>query len=85
MSFSEKLLDCLDAKYANELFDEKYPDKINDWKFKFDYLKKHFCFSMAERSTSATDEELAKEDFFFTMQYLISENRRREVEKGEIF
>jgi hypothetical protein len=81
-SCKKLLVRSKNANEANKLLDEKFPDyKGKDFGRKLDFLKTHFTFSLAARyTTKEKKEDIDREDYFATLQYLISEARDFGVE-----
>jgi hypothetical protein len=62
---------------ADGLLKEKFPIwNKKDYSYKLDFLKKNFIFNLAARFTLEKElDKIAREDYFATLQYLISEAR----------
>jgi len=71
------LVTSKDVNEAEGILQEKIPDwhKRSDFA-KMEFLKSNFRFDLAGRFTLETNpDEIAKEDYFATLQYLILEAR----------
>jgi len=75
LEFKRLFIESDDSKNANQLLDNKYPEMRGNYSLKFEFLKKYFSFSLAERYTSAKGADLDREDYWFTLHYLIREAR----------
>jgi len=62
---------------ADELLRKKFPNWCRlSYSDKMEFLKDNFTFSLASRFTLETEpDKIAREDYFATLQYLISEAR----------
>jgi len=66
-----------DVNEADKLLKEKFSDWCKySYSTKMEFLKNNFVFSLAGRFTLETEpDKIDKEDYFATLQYLISEAR----------
>ncbi|GBU24800.1 hypothetical protein R83H12_01435 [Fibrobacteria bacterium R8-3-H12] len=76
-SHKYSLVTSKDANKADELLEKKFPDcNGKNFSYKLNFLKNNFTFSLAARyTTKEKQEDIDREDYFATLQYLISEAR----------
>lgn len=78
-AFKYLLVMSKNAEEADNLLKNEFPKK--DFNYKLEFLKENFIFNLAARFTLKTDPaDIAKEDYFATLQYLISQARNSGIE-----
>jgi len=81
--FSSWLLTCENLSEANEFFNKCFPSPDYGYKAKYGILNELFVFNMASSYVPEwqSEEDKAKTDYLFTLQYLLDKAEVDDIEQ----